>query len=89
MKQARKALRALRGLVRFQAIVRGRAVRRQAVISLKPLPSNRKGQTEVWKRSIASADERRNDSEKKHLSRPKRELIDEKEITVSDEVIHI
>ncbi|KAM5558630.1 protein IQ-DOMAIN 12-like [Rosa sericea] len=78
---ARKALRALRGLVRLQAIVRGRAVRRQALTSLKRLPSNRKGQTEVTKRSISTIDVRCNGSEKKHLGRPKGEL-DEKEITL-------
>ena len=82
MKQARKALRALRGLVRLQAIVRGRAVRRQ-LISLKRLPSNRKGLTEFMKRSISTTDVRCNGSEKKHLSMSKG-VLDEKEITVSD-----
>ncbi|KAL6138048.1 hypothetical protein ACLB2K_063334 [Fragaria x ananassa] len=77
---ARKALRALRGLVRLQAIVRGRAVRRQ-LISLKRLPSNRKGQTEIMKRSISTTDVRCNGSEKKHLSMPKG-VLDEKEITI-------
>ncbi|KAF5952515.1 hypothetical protein HYC85_010459 [Camellia sinensis] len=37
--QARKALRALKGLVRLQAIIRGRAVRRQAIATLKCLQS--------------------------------------------------
>ncbi|KAI6670304.1 hypothetical protein NL676_005189 [Syzygium grande] len=36
---ARKALRALRGIVRLQAIIRGRAVRRQAMTTLKRLQS--------------------------------------------------
>ncbi|XP_050379634.1 protein IQ-DOMAIN 12 [Argentina anserina] len=79
---ARKALRALRGLVRLQAIVRGRAVRRQALISLKRLPSKGKGQTEVNnKKSISAAVVRCNGSEKKHLRIPKGEL-DKKEITI-------
>ncbi|GLT88163.1 hypothetical protein SLE2022_061990 [Rubroshorea leprosula] len=37
---ARKALGALKGLVRLQAIVRGRAVRRQVMVSLKSLSSD-------------------------------------------------
>ncbi|XP_050228202.1 protein IQ-DOMAIN 12 [Mercurialis annua] len=36
---ARKALRALKGLVKLQAMVRGRAVRRELVMKLKRLPS--------------------------------------------------
>ncbi|KAL1802663.1 hypothetical protein ACET3Z_031310 [Daucus carota] len=36
---ARKALRALKGLVKLQAIVRGRAVRRQAIVTLNRLQS--------------------------------------------------
>lgn len=37
--QARKALRALKGIVKLQAIIRGRAVRRQAMTTLKCLQS--------------------------------------------------
>lgn len=37
--QARKALRALKGLVKLQAIIRGRAVRRQAITTLNRLQS--------------------------------------------------
>ncbi|KAH7532747.1 hypothetical protein FEM48_Zijuj04G0055000 [Ziziphus jujuba var. spinosa] len=36
---AKKALRALKGIVRLQAIIRGRAVRRQAITMLKCLQS--------------------------------------------------
>lgn len=37
--QAKKALRALKGIVKLQAIIRGRAVRRQAMTTLKCLQS--------------------------------------------------
>lgn len=37
--QARKALRALKGIVKLQAYIRGRAVRRQAMTTLKCLQS--------------------------------------------------
>ncbi|CAB4286564.1 unnamed protein product [Prunus armeniaca] len=78
---ARKALRALKGLVRLQAIVRGRVVRRQAATTLKRSPSNRRGQAEIWKRSVPAADEGCNEGEKKQLSSPQREL-EEKEATL-------
>ncbi|KAM1208672.1 hypothetical protein ACFX2I_014347 [Malus domestica] len=75
---ARKALRALKGLVRVQAIVRGRAVRRrQAATTLKRLPSNRKGnegQAEVCQRGILTTHEICSDGENKQLiSKTKRE----------------
>lgn len=44
---ARKALRAMKGFVRLQAIIRGRAVRRQAMTTLKCLQSIAKIQSEV------------------------------------------
>ncbi|KNA22800.1 hypothetical protein SOVF_030760, partial [Spinacia oleracea] len=47
---ARKALRALKGFVRLQAIIRGRAVRRQAMNTLKCLQSIAKIQSEVCAR---------------------------------------
>lgn len=45
--QARKALRALKGIVKLQAYIRGRAVRRQAMTTLKCLQSVVNIQTQV------------------------------------------
>lgn len=70
---ARKALRALKGLVRLQAIARGRAVRRQAVTS-KCLPPSAKRQAEVQERSIPTADETCKDCDKKQFVRENKEL---------------
>ncbi|GMY19058.1 protein IQ-DOMAIN 14-like [Fagus crenata] len=70
---ARKALRALKGLVRLQAIARGRAVRRQAVTS-KCLPPSARRQAEVQERSIPTADETCKDYDKKQFVRENKEL---------------
>ncbi|KAG6579117.1 Protein IQ-DOMAIN 14, partial [Cucurbita argyrosperma subsp. sororia] len=45
---ARKALRALKGIVKLQAIIRGRAVRRQAIATLKCLQSIVSIQSQVY-----------------------------------------
>lgn len=46
--QARKALRALKGIVKLQAYIRGRAVRRQAMTTLKCLQSVVNIQSQVY-----------------------------------------
>jgi hypothetical protein len=73
LKQARKALRALKGLVKLQAIVRGRAVRRQAVIKLKHLPSKAKMLSEVQSKDIATADGFCRNSDNKQVVKSKKE----------------
>ncbi|KAK7325359.1 hypothetical protein VNO77_29521 [Canavalia gladiata] len=49
---ARKALRALKGIVKLQAIIRGRAVRRQAMSTLKCLESIVSIQSQVFARRL-------------------------------------
>ncbi|KAI5583771.1 hypothetical protein BDE02_06G038200 [Populus trichocarpa] len=71
---ARKALRALKGLVKLQAIVRGRAVRRQAVIKLKHLPSKAKMLSEVQSKDIATADGFCRNSDNKQVVKSKKEV---------------
>lgn len=46
MKQARKALRALKGVIRLQAIIRGEVVRRHVSRTLKHFPSKARNQEE-------------------------------------------
>ncbi|KAL6981039.1 Protein of unknown function (DUF4005) [Sarracenia purpurea var. burkii] len=53
---ARKALRALKGLVRLQAIIRGRAVRRKAITTFKCLQSIVNIQSQVCKRRFEIAE---------------------------------
>lgn len=74
MKQARKALRALKGVVRLQAIVRGRAVRRQMLMNLNGLPSNARKQVGVQKRSNHAADRVNKNDKSKQLQKQKKKL---------------
>lgn len=82
VKQARKALRALKGLVKLQAIVRGRAVRRQVITTLKWLPSNAKKQSEVQERCSPKANCVCKNGENKKCLGITEELV-EKDIKVS------
>lgn len=75
-------MRALKGLVRLQAIVRGRAVRRRTVATLKRLQSYRERQSEVQDKIIPAREECYNDCEKLS-SQPKKEFK-EKELNVSE-----
>lgn len=54
--KARKALRALKGIVTLQAIIRGRAVRRQAVTTLKRLQSIINIQSQVCANRLQSTE---------------------------------
>ncbi|CAJ1967645.1 unnamed protein product [Sphenostylis stenocarpa] len=53
---ARKALRALKGVIRLQAIIRGQAARRQVSNTLQNFPSNARNQVEILERSSHTAE---------------------------------
>ncbi|XP_019426121.1 PREDICTED: protein IQ-DOMAIN 1-like isoform X2 [Lupinus angustifolius] len=69
---ARKALRALKGVVRLQAIVRGQAARRELSSTSKKLLSNARKQVEVQERCNYSDEERcKHDKFKQFANRKK------------------
>ncbi|KAJ7972171.1 Protein IQ-DOMAIN like [Quillaja saponaria] len=71
---ARKALRALKGLVRLQSIVRGRAVRRQLINTLKQFPSNGRREVDVHEGSTPTAYGRCKTGQKKQFLGPKKQF---------------
>ncbi|CAL8169322.1 unnamed protein product [Prunus armeniaca] len=66
--------------IKIQSAYRAHLSCETPATTLKRSPSNRRGQAEIWKRSIPAANEGCNDSEKKRLSSSQREL-EEKEAT--------
>uniref|UniRef100_A0A6P6G7Q4 protein IQ-DOMAIN 14 n=1 Tax=Ziziphus jujuba TaxID=326968 RepID=A0A6P6G7Q4_ZIZJJ len=64
---AKKALRALKGIVRLQAIIRGRAVRRQAITTLKCLQSIINIQSQVCAKRFQISDGTFHCDENSHL----------------------
>ena len=85
LKQARKALKALKGLVRLQAMVRGRIVRRRVITKLKYLPPIAKTQLQVRQVRVPNVSERCKDGEKKQLLSPRMELEERK--TKASEIV--
>ncbi|PPE00849.1 hypothetical protein GOBAR_DD02126 [Gossypium barbadense] len=91
---ARKALRALKGVVKLQAIVRGRAVRRQALINRKCLQSGTNMYPKVKEKSTSPTRVICQDSRRKQSLMNKDELQD-KDIKerlntrMLDELVHV
>ncbi|CAJ2673388.1 unnamed protein product [Trifolium pratense] len=76
---ARKALRALKGVIRLQAIIRGEAVRRQVIRTSKNVPSYAKNRKEIQERSSHTEEENyKNDHIKQFPKEKKR--IEENEL---------
>ncbi|KAA8517169.1 hypothetical protein F0562_017462 [Nyssa sinensis] len=75
---ARKALRALKGLVRLQAIARGQIARRRLITKLECLASIVKTISQVHQVRDPNVDESCKDGEKKPLKSPKKELVGKK-----------
>ncbi|CAL5207604.1 unnamed protein product [Lathyrus oleraceus] len=71
---ARKALRALKGVIRLQAIIRGQAVRRQVFRSLKSVPSNAKTQKENQDRSSHTEEENYKNEQIKLFPKEKKKI---------------
>ncbi|XP_061343999.1 protein IQ-DOMAIN 11-like [Gastrolobium bilobum] len=72
---ARKALKALKGIVKLQAIIRGRAVRRQAMSTLKCLQSIVSIQSHVIARRLQMVEERWDCGENEDLQGSRDKII--------------
>ncbi|KAL5143402.1 Protein IQ-DOMAIN 14 [Glycine soja] len=72
---AKKALRALKGIVKLQAIIRGRAVRRQAMSTLKCLQSIVSIQSQVCARRLQMVEGRCDYSENEDMQDSKDKII--------------
>jgi len=73
--QARKALKALKGIVKLQAIIRGRAVRRQAMSTLRCLQSIVSIQSQVISRKLQMVEGRLNCGEHEKMQGSRDKII--------------
>jgi hypothetical protein len=73
--QARKALKALKGIVKLQAIIRGRGVRRQAMSTLKCLQSIVSIQSQVISRKLQMVERKLNCGEHEKMQGSRDKII--------------